>query len=104
MNYSRFGASCELESAQAAAHLRGHTETAVWRLCLSQKKVDLRTFRRQCVIIDERAIYIYIYIHLYVHTVRIDNVPKLCAELLYILQSIMEKIRWARILGMCCIL
>ena len=31
MNYLWFGANCELESAQAVAPLRGHTETAVWR-------------------------------------------------------------------------
>ena len=31
MNYSRFGAICKLESAQAVAPLRGHTEIAMWR-------------------------------------------------------------------------
>ena len=45
--YSRFGAIYELESAQAVALQHGHTETAVWRHCLRQKKVDLHTFRRQ---------------------------------------------------------
>ena len=62
MNYSRFGASCELESAQAVAHLHGHTETAVWRLCLRKKKVDLRTLGKvlKCVIIHERAINVCI--------------------------------------------
>ena len=59
MNYSRFGAICELVSEQAERNLCGHTETAVWRHCLRPKKAALRTFRRQekcskCVIIHER--------------------------------------------------
>ena len=29
VNYSRFGAICKLESAQAVAPLRGHTDTNV---------------------------------------------------------------------------
>ena len=45
--YSRFGAICELESAQAIVLQHSHTETAVWRHCLLQKKVDLLTFRSQ---------------------------------------------------------
>ena len=80
MNYLRFGAICELESAQALAPLCGHTETVVWRHCLRQKEVDLHTFRRRencfkCVIIHERLKNMC--------TIRkgIDNVPKQCTEL-----------------------
>ena len=55
------GAICKLESVQAVANLRGHTETAVCPHCLRQKKVDLGTFRRQekcfqCVIIDMKEL------------------------------------------------
>ena len=72
VNYSRFGAICELDLAQVVA-----SETAVWWNCLRQKKVDLRTFRRQekcfeCVIIHEK-LQMCAYCS-------IDNVPKQCAE------------------------
>ena len=62
MNYSRFGEISELELVQVVA-----SETVVWwhglrpkKVNLHQKKVNLRTFRRQqkcfeCVIIHERA-------------------------------------------------
>ena len=73
---------CELEPARAVEPLRSHTETAVCHHCFRQKKVDLRTFRRQemchkSVIIHERATNVCI-----LYTC-IDNVPKQCAELLY---------------------
>ena len=65
----------------------------MWRHCLRQKKVDLRTFRRQekcfkCVIIHERARNVYMYL---------NNVLSCCAHII----CIMEKIGWARILDMC---
>ena len=67
MNYSRFGAICELESEQVVAPLRGRTETAVWRHCLRQYKVDLRIptsgkviNKKKCVIIHERATHLFI--------------------------------------------
>ena len=75
-----FVAICQLESAKEVAPLHGHTNTAVWRHSLRQKKVDLRTFRRQekcfkCVTIHERATNVCI---LYVLII-----PKQYDELLY---------------------
>ena len=75
VNYSRFGAICKQESAQAVAPLCGHTETTMWHHCLLQEKVDLRTFRHQekffkCVILYERATNVCI---LYVLIMYLNN-------------------------------
>ena len=56
------------------------SENTLWRHFLHEKKVDLRIFLRQekcikCAIIHES--------YKFVHTVRIDNVLKQYAELLY---------------------
>ena len=72
-------AVCKLESVVVAS-LRGHTETAVWRHCWRQKKVDLHTFRRQekCfqfVIIHERATNVCI---LHVLIMYLNNVLSCC--------------------------
>ena len=96
MNYSRFGAICELESAQVPSCA---SETAVWRPRLRQKNVDLCTFRRQekcfkCVIIHERATNLYVR---YLLIMYLNNVLSCCTHKI----CIMEQMRWARILDMC---
>ena len=93
MNYLRFGAIYELESAQAVALQKPRCGTTV---CVKRKSI--------CVHFEVRKSALNVLPYMkglqmcaYSNT---DNVPKQCAELLYTL-CIIAKMRWARILDMC---
>ena len=78
MNYSRFGALCNLESAQAVAPLRGHTETAMCRHSRESRFANILTaVKVLCVILHERATDLCI---LYVLMMYLNNVLSCCKQ------------------------
>ena len=74
MNYSRFGAICELESVQAVAPQKPQCGTTV---CIKRKSI--------CVHFDvrKRALNVLLYMKELQISAYCSNVPKQCAELLY---------------------
>ena len=94
MNYSRFGAICELESAEAVAPQKPWCGATV---CIKRKSIcvhfDVRKSALNVLlsIIHEIATHVYI---LYVSIMYLNNVLSCCKHII----CIMEKMRWARIL------
>ena len=78
MNYSRFGAICELESAQEEAPQKPRCGATV---CVQRKSICVR-FKGQekCFL---KMCYYTRKSYKFVHIVCIDNVPRQCPELLY---------------------
>ena len=76
MNYSRFGAICEIESAQAVAPQKLRCGATV---CVKRKSI--------CVHFDIRKSALNVLLYMKELQIcayySIDNVPKQCAELLY---------------------
>ena len=95
MNYSRFGALCELESAQAVAHWNPQCDATV---CDKRKSicvhVDVRKSAMCYNITHERATNLSIR---YVLIMNLNNVLNCCTHII----CIIEKMRWARILDTC---
>ena len=88
-------AVCELESAQVVAPQKPLCGATV---CMKRKSIcvhfDVRKIALFCVITHERATNLYI---LYVLIMCLNKVLSCWTHII----CIMEKIRWARILGMC---
>ena len=78
MNYSRFGGICELDSEQAVAPLRGHTETAA-QFASKESRFAHSDVRKSSInvlfIIHERATNVCI---LYVWITYLNNVLGCC--------------------------